>query len=129
MVNFVEEMTQIFSVDPVFNFTRPITFKHLILSELKKALPNNATFPWKTEDHVLGLRSQVHLDTFDKDFKITYHENFVNDGSSYRFHSPYELPFHETTEYNSQMLAELQFLVTPQISQLDQSLHSYSAER
>lgn len=101
----------------------------MMMREYKEALPNNATFPWKTKDHVLGLRSQVHLDTFDRDFKITYHKNFVTDGSSYRFHSPYELPFHETTEYSSQMLAALQFLVTPQISHLDWSLHGYSVEK
>lgn len=115
-------------MDNIFNYTRPIEFKHIIDSEFKQALHNNASFPWKTNDHLLGLHSQVQLDTYDRDWNITYHENFVNDGSSYRFHSPYELPFHETNEYSSQQVA-LQFFVTPQILHLDESLRSYNVEK
>lgn len=92
------------------------------------AIRNNASFPWRTNDHALGLRSLINLKGYSK-YEPTYHENFVTDGSSYRFHSPYEFPYHKTSEHISQLKAETQFIITPQISYLGESLMEDNIER
>lgn len=108
-------------MDPIFNYSRAITFDHAIRRIRKWSKPNNASFPWRTNDHALGLYSEVNLATYG-DYKATYHESMVTDGSSYRFHSPYELPFSKTVEYISEPAKIIQFLVSPRISFLGESL-------
>lgn len=62
-------------------------------------------------------------------YQPTYHENFVTDGSSYRFHSPFEFPLHKTNEFISESRKSTWISVTPQISYLGESLIEESIER
>lgn len=103
------------SVDSIFNFTRPITFIHVMDRIKKFTVPNNASYPWKTNDHTLGFWSRINHHSSSK-YRPTYHENIVTDGSSYRFHSPFELPFYKTYEHISEIDSETQFFITSQIS-------------
>lgn len=91
-------------------------------------ITNNESYPWKTADHALGFWSEINLKSSSR-YKPTYHENFVTDGSSYRFHSPYELPFYRINEHVSEMNSKTQFLITPQISLLGDSLMDDSIEK
>lgn len=95
----------------------------------KDVIQKNDSFPWKISDHSLGLRSEIESDRMYGHYKPTYHENIVTAGSSYRFHSPYELPFHKTKEHISEMDVTTQFFITPQISYLSESLMNDSIER
>lgn len=97
--------------------------------ELGYGSPTNASYPWKTEDHTLGFWSHISVNSSSLFKAPTYHENFVKDGSSYRLHSPYELPYYKTNEHIGQINVETQFLVTPQISMLGETLLGESIER
>lgn len=124
---------KISSCDPMFNFSRPLTFDHLNKKINVVVTPNNATFPWTTDHHSNGFVSHLGLrslyDDINSGVKQTYHESLVYEGSSYRFHSPFELPFHKTSEYTSDVTVKIQFFVTPKISYLGESLLNYGVER
>lgn len=94
----------------------------------KYATPSNESYPWKTNDHALGLYSRINHRAYSG-YQPTYHENIVMDGSSYRFHSPYELPFFKTKEHISEIERTTQFPVLARISYLDESLMEDSIER
>lgn len=114
-------------IDLIFNFTRPVLSQDVIHQAKAYAKLNNESYPWKTSDRALGFYSEINHRTLSS-YEPKYHENFVTDGSSYRFHSPYELPFYRTNEHISEINARAQFLVAPQISYLGDSLMGDSVE-
>lgn len=113
----------------VFNYTRPISFRHLTHARGRIAKTHNQTYPWKTIDSRRGFYSLIKLKSTKIDVTKKSLNSYTFQGSSYRFHNPHELPFLQTFEFISHTESYLQYFVTPKIPTLGDTIVNYGLER
>lgn len=91
----------------------------------------NETFPWKTKDHRFGFhvvlfRRQMYHSFIETliygDLKFFHHPKYVMNAGRVMFHRVDELPFKTSQVFYAGYLNKTKFLVTPVITQLDDSL-------
>lgn len=88
----------------------------------------NESYPWRTEDEKLGFHTEIAtVSGFYS--KIYNHIKDVFEGVRYQFHNPYELPHQKNPQFNGFIRRTLIYLVDLEITELDESLLNYKAEK
>jgi hypothetical protein len=95
-------------------------------------------FPMKTPNKKLGLFLQTSLRRGirniweaiqDSNEKLFSHPNYLMNGVRYFFHNADELPFKKVQVHYAPYFEKVYFLVTPVITQIDDSLVAFSPEK
>lgn len=112
----------------IFNYTRPVKIGGYTTKNNKISIKCNDSYPWKTEDPILGFHSKIDLlPTYIDDFQS--HDSYKFQGSHYQFHSPEELPFDQNQHFVSHTDSFLIFLIKPEILKLGETLMNYDVEK
>jgi hypothetical protein len=92
------------------------------------AIDKNETYPWKTEDHTLGLHAHVNLlPSFIDEFES--HPSYEFFGINYQFHDPFELPSDENPRFVSHVGNSLLFFVATEFTELGETLTNYKVDK
>jgi hypothetical protein len=101
-------------------------------------VPLNESFPWKTNDHRLGFFVDLQrrrmftnfLERLADNRKAFFkHPKYLMNGVRFYIHNVDELPFKANQLYYAQYHRKTQFMVTPIITKIDDSLIGFTPEK
>lgn len=99
-------------------------------------MPLNKTYPWKTSDKTFGFRARLSrkqvnllelLQPIPPD-RFFNHPKLLIDGARLMFHDVNEIPFKTNQVYYAPFMNTTDFIVTPDMDQIDDSLMGFTPE-